>query len=147
MEHNKDLYFVAVKIFLEDEKGNLLILKDKFGGWDIPGGRLRENDFATPLEQVVQRKMKEELGDDVEYSLGAPAVFMRHERDEILPSGEKDKRRIFALGYEARYSGGEIKLGESHERYEWVPLTNFQPQDYFTGGWLKGVEEYLTKKR
>jgi len=41
---NKDLYFVAVKIFLEDKDGRLLITKDRFGDWDLPGGRLREKD-------------------------------------------------------------------------------------------------------
>lgn len=33
----KDLYFVAVKVFLEKD-GQLLILKDGFGEWDLPGG-------------------------------------------------------------------------------------------------------------
>ncbi len=47
---NKDVYFVAVKVFLQNEKGKLLITKDRFGDWDIPGGRLRENDFDVPLQ-------------------------------------------------------------------------------------------------
>jgi ADP-ribose pyrophosphatase YjhB (NUDIX family) len=143
MEHNKDLYFVAVKIFLEDQNNNLLITKDKFGDWDIPGGRLRENDFVVPLEQVIQRKIKEELGDKIEYSVENPVVFMRHERNEILPSGEKAQRRIFAIGYKAKYLGGEVVLGKNHGKYEWVSTATFNPKDYFTGGWLIGVEEYL----
>ena len=145
MEHNKDTYFVAVKVFLEDDKGNLLITKDTFGDWDIPGGRLRENDFETPLDQVIQRKMKEELGDSFKYAVEGPVVFMRHERNEILPSGDRAKRRIFAIGYQARYEGGEIGLGKNHEKHEWVPTASFAPEKYFTGGWLKGVQEYLKK--
>lgn len=140
----KDLYFVAVKIFLED-KGKLLITKDKFGDWDLPGGRLRENDFATPLEEILQRKIKEELGENINYKIQGPIVFMRHERDEILQNTEKEKRRIFAIGYKATYLSGEIALGKNHEKYEWVDIKNFNPEDYFTGGWLKGVKEYLQK--
>lgn len=34
----KDTYFVAVKVFLERDN-KLLILKDNFGDWDLPGGR------------------------------------------------------------------------------------------------------------
>ncbi len=144
MEIPKDLYFVAVKVFLEDGKGNFLVTKDRFGDWDIPGGRLRENDFAAPLEEVVARKLKEELG-DIQYELGEPIVFMRHERDEVLASGEKAKRRIFAIGYQAGYFGGDIALGKNHEIQEWVNANTFKPEDYFTGGWLEGVREYLQK--
>lgn len=37
----KDVYFVAVKVFLE--KGNtFLVFKDKFGDWDLPGGRIKK---------------------------------------------------------------------------------------------------------
>ena len=144
---NKDLYFVAVKVFLQDADGNLLITKDRFGEWDIPGGRLREIDFATPLEGIVERKIKEELGEAVRYALGDPVVFMRHERDELLPSGEREKRRIFAIGYRATYLGGEIVLGGNHETYKWVSLDTFIPEDYFTGGWLRGVKEFMEKVR
>jgi ADP-ribose pyrophosphatase YjhB (NUDIX family) len=146
MNTNKDTYFVAVKVFLEDAKGNLLITKDRFGDWDIPGGRLRENDFGAPFEEIVTRKMVEELGSGVKYTLGKPTVFMRHERDEILASGERQKRRIFAIGYPAVYTGGQITLGKNHEKFEWVPMATFKPADYFTGGWLKGVEEYIAKR-
>ena len=144
-EQRKDVYFVAAKLFLEDGKGNLLISKDRFGDWDLPGGRLRENDFEIPIEDIVERKVREELGDEVTYSLGAPTVFMRHERDEVLPSGEREKRRIFAIGYSAQYLGGDIKLGDNHEEYKWVAAKTFNPEEYFTGGWLKGVKEYLKK--
>lgn len=145
MNDKKDVYFVAVKVFLEDEKGNLLIVKDRFGDWDIPGGRLKEDDFEVPLEQVVQRKMNEELGDKVQYRLEEPVVFMRHERDEILSSGGREKRKIFAIGYRAQYLGGSIQLGKNHEKFEWVAVDSFDPEEYFTGGWLKGVKEYLIK--
>jgi len=141
---NKDVYFVAVKVFLVDTAGKFLIVKDRFGDWDIPGGRLKENEFAISLGAVIERKIKEELGDALGYELGEPAVFMRHERDEILSDGKKEKRRIFAIGYKALYQGGDIVLGKNHESYAWIPLENLQPEKYFTGGWLEGVKEYLT---
>ena len=140
----KDLYFVAVKVFLLDSHGRLLIIKDIYDdGWDLPGGRLRPVDFDAPLEEVVQRKMNEEVGDKVKYKLGKPVVFFRHERDEVLASGNKEKRRIFAVGYEAEYLGGEIQLGDCLKDYKWVVIKDFKPEDYFIGGWLKGVQEYL----
>jgi len=144
---NKDRYYVAVKAFITDGENRLLITKDRFGAWDIPGGRFKEDEFETPLKDVLDRKMREELGNDFKYDLGRPEIFMRHERLEILPDGDREKRRIFAIAYEAKYLGGEIKLGESHERYEWVDLKTFRPEDYFTGGWLKGVKEYQARQQ
>lgn len=139
---NKDTYFVAVKVFLLDPDGNFLITKDRFGDWDIPGGRLREQDFDVPLESVVKRKMEEEIGGDVNYRLGTPVVFMRHERDEILATGDRSRRRIFAIGYIAWYQGGAIDLGKNHEQYEWVPVKTFNPETRFTGGWLQGIKDF-----
>jgi ADP-ribose pyrophosphatase YjhB (NUDIX family) len=146
IKHDKDSYFVAVKIFLVDDQDRFLITKDIFNdGWDIPGGRLKDTDFETPLESIVERKIREELGDKIQYKLGDVLIHMRHERDEVFPSGEKSKRRIFALGYQAKYLGGEIQLGKHHEKYEWVPIDTFIPENYFTGGWLKGVKDFQAK--
>ncbi len=141
----KDLYFVAVKIFLVDASGRLLVLRDIYDdGWDIPGGRLREIDFDVPLEDVAKRKIREELGNEVRYELGEQTVLMRHERLEGA-SGEKRKERIFAVGYRAEYLGGTIALGEIFKDYEWVDLGNFSPEKYFVGGWLQGVKEFQMK--
>jgi len=147
MTTEKDQYFVAVKIFLEDTKGNFLITKDRFGDWDIPGGRLRQNDFDADLNDVVKRKISEELGSGISYEIGDPIVFMRHERNEILASGERQPRRIFAIGYEAIYKSGPIQIGRNHTEYKWVSLTDFKPEEFFTGGWLKGVKEYMAHKK
>lgn len=139
----KDWYFVAMKVFMVDENGRLLILKDKFKCWDLPGGRLKYDEFEKPLEKVVTRKIKEELGVGVKYKLEKPVVFMRHERMENLADGGQEKVRIFAVGYEARYLGGRIDLGKNHLEYTFVELKGFKPEKYFKGGWLKGMKEYM----
>jgi ADP-ribose pyrophosphatase YjhB (NUDIX family) len=136
----KDTYFVAVKVFLERD-GKLLILKDNFGDWDLPGGRIKKDEFETPLDQIIKRKMSEELGDDIQYGIGKPVIFMRHERQESAPGNPMV--RIFAVGYEGTLMGGEIKTSERHPELLWVDPKNFAPENYFKGGWLKGVQEYL----
>ncbi len=142
--NNKDVYFVAVKVFLEND-GKLLILEDGFGDWDLPGGRIKKDEFDVSFEQVVARKISEELGDDVKYTLGKPVVHMRHER--IESSSDNLKVRIFAVGYSATYDGGNIQLTSHHRQMLWVDLNTFKPEEYFTGGWLKGVKEYLLKHK
>lgn len=140
----KETYFVAVKIFLEHE-GKLLILKDNFGCWDLPGGRIKKDEFYASLDQVIARKMNEEVGSSLKYSIEKmPLLFMRHERKEAV-----DKNplvRIFALGYEARLQEGEPSLSPRHTEYVWVDLKTFKPENYFTGGWLQGVKDYLKAK-
>jgi ADP-ribose pyrophosphatase YjhB (NUDIX family) len=139
---SKDLYFVAVKLLLRD--GNkLLITHDVFGSWDLPGGRIKKDEFEASLESVIARKMREELGPDVRYELGDPCVFFRVERAEHGLNGQMV--RIFAVGYDATYKGGKIRLGDHHDQMKWVDVKTFQPEKYFTGGWLTGVQEYLKK--
>ena len=142
--NGKDTYFVAVKVFLEKE-GKLLITKDVFGCWDIPGGRLKPDDFETPLEDIVKRKMREELGEGIEYTIGKPEIFMRHERQEVAEGNPTV--RIFGVGYIAQLNRGEIVLGKNHTEMKWVDPKDFKPEEYFNGGWLKGVQEYLALKK
>lgn len=141
----KDLYYVAVKAFLRD-KEKLLITKDSFGDWDLPGGRIRVNEFKKPLKSVLDRKIREELGAKIRYSIKQqPIVLMRHERQEANLGNQKV--RIFAIGYEAIYKNGDIELGDHHEKMLWVDVKTFKPEQFFTGGWLKGVREYLLKAK
>ena len=139
----KDTYFVAVKVFLE-KYGKFLIMKDNFGDWDLPGGRMKKDEFNAPLENIIERKMSEEVGSEVKYELGKPVVFFRHERVEA--SEGNPTVRIFAVGYQADWKEGEVKLSERHTEMLWVDPKTFKPEDYFTGGWLKGVREYLIIK-
>ena len=139
----KDTYFVAVKVFLEKD-GKFLIMKDNFGDWDLPGGRMKKDEFNTPLEKITLRKMSEEVGSEVKYELGKPVVFFRHERVEATDGNPTV--RIFAVGYQALWKEGEIRLSERHTEMLWVDPKTFKPEDYFTGGWLKGVQEYLVIK-
>jgi hypothetical protein len=85
-----------------------------------------------------------ELGEQVTYELGEPKVFFRVER---LEHGLGEKVRIFAVGYEAQYTGGDIVLGTHHDSCKWVDVQTFQPETLFEGGWLTGVEEYLRSSK
>lgn len=138
----KDPYFIAVKVFLE-RGDEFLVLKDKFGDWDLPGGRIKKFEFETPLADIITRKMREEVGESVIYTLAPlPEILMRHERVEASPGNPTV--HIFGLGYRATLTGGEVALSDSHTELLWANKSTFKPEEYFTGGWLKGVEEYLS---
>jgi ADP-ribose pyrophosphatase YjhB (NUDIX family) len=137
----KGLFFVAVKLLLR-EGDKLLLLHDIFDSWDLPGGRIKPHEFGNPLEEVIKRKMTEEVGPDVRFKLGDPKVFFQVERDE---TGLEQKARIFAVGFESDYLGGEIKLGEHHDKFLWVDVHKLSPADYLSNGWETGVEAYLNQ--
>ena len=144
---HKDQYYVAVKLFL-NKNGKLFIFKDQWGDWDLPGGRIRKHEFDVPLQDVIKRKMKEEVGEQVLYNLGDPVVMMRHERMEQMTGDDTNPTiRIFAVGYEAELIEGEPQPGDHHVEMKWVDIETFEPAKFFAGGWLKGVEEYLELKR
>ena len=140
MTDEKDLYYVAIKVLLRDGN-NLLIVHDIFGEWEIPGGRILKSEFSVPLEKVLERKIREELGPSVQYKVGKPVTFFRVER--IEQTDPPKQIRIFGIGFEAEYLSGEITLGKHHDKFEWVDVTTFQPEKYMTTGWLEGIQEYL----
>jgi ADP-ribose pyrophosphatase YjhB (NUDIX family) len=139
----KEQYLVAVKIFLKRD-GKFFACKDKYGSWDLPGGRIRKDEFDAPMEQIIKRKMFEELGDGIEYRIEKPVVTMRHERIEDAPGNPKIK--IFSVGYEATLLKGEPVLSDLFTESMWIDPKHFEPEKYFEGGWLKGVQDYMAIK-
>ena len=142
MEVNgKSAYFIAAKALIRDGQ-KLLITHDVFGSWDIPGGRIKADEFGQPLEKILDRKIGEELGELVQYSIGKPVVHFQVERIE---AGIDAKVGIFAVGYEVAYLGGKVILGPHHDDYRWVDITEFKPETLFEGGWLIGLLQYLAQ--
>jgi len=140
----KDSYFVAVKLLLRDGD-KLLITHDIFGAWDIPGGRIRDDQFETKLEDVLAGKVAEELGKDLKYELEGIKTTFRVEREEAGLDGKKV--RIFAVGYEAKYLGGDIKPGDHHDKYEWIDLKTVDLKEYASpGGWVEQLGAYIDRQ-
>ncbi len=139
----KENYLVAVKILLRDGD-KLLITHDIFGQWDIPGGRIRKDQFETPMEDILDGKIKQELGNKVQYELGPIVETIRVEREEHGRNGEIV--RIFAVCYEAKYLGGEIEIGDIHDEYRWVDITTADLSEFKTdSGWVHQLENYQAK--
>jgi 8-oxo-dGTP pyrophosphatase MutT (NUDIX family) len=143
MEFNgKAVYFVAVKVFLRNGE-KLLVIHDIWGNWELPGGRIKPDEFQKPIMETVERKIREELGDDVKYSgLKPTGTFLQVARVE-----QDTNVRIFAIGFEAEYLGGEIDLGNHHDDLKWVDVNTFRPLELQDNDWMRGVEDYLEQVR
>lgn len=73
MDHSQDNWFqVSVKGLFFDEQGKLMMIQDKTGRWDIPGGRIQTGEG---LIECLKRECQEELGLEVTVSDDKP-VFV-----------------------------------------------------------------------
>lgn len=56
---SKAFYRVSIKALIFDDKGRLLVFKDRRGQWEMPGGGW---EFAESLEDCLRRELMEEVG-------------------------------------------------------------------------------------
>lgn len=114
----KDKYQVSLKAFLRNDKGEVLFLKGLATGayagyYDVPGGRIEDNEFETALMDILHREAKEELG-DVEIAIDPRPVLVS--RDAIGPNKET---RIIYIFFEGKFLGGEVKTSNEHSGLVW----------------------------
>lgn len=146
----RDFYQVSLKLILKNNEDEILILNGHSGGtfagfFDLPGGRIDEEEFTVPVEKIIQREIAEEIG-NIEVSVNPkPVAIGRH----LIPASitrEKKDVHIFYVFFEAKHVGGEIKISAEHEGSKWVDLNKDDPSKLFTSGILEGINIYLSKK-
>ncbi|MFA4834376.1 MAG: NUDIX domain-containing protein [Patescibacteria group bacterium] len=105
-------------VIIENDK----VLLDKHGDtpfWKFCGGRVE--NFETNLIDNAKRKVKEEMGIDIEILDQKPFItFTRKEKD-----GEKID--IILVHFLAKRSG-EIKPGDGINKWDWLDINNL-PED------------------
>jgi NUDIX domain. len=142
MAKEKDRYQVSLKALLKNDRGEILALKSvdncSFAGYyDFPGGRIDVDEFATEIDQIIAREIKEEIG-DIRFELSsAPVAIGRHQ----IGNGT----RVIYIFFEAKYLGGEIVISNEHLGYKWLELKNIDLAVYFKSGILDGVRMYQKK--
>lgn len=102
---------VATKAIIKNKEGKYLILMKSSkedinpNTYDIPGGRI---SFGEKLEEAVAREVKEETGLDIK----AQKVF------EVWTFAKADFQLV-GINFLCELIGGEIKLSEEHDSYDW----------------------------
>jgi 8-oxo-dGTP diphosphatase len=82
MDINNKMYRVSAKALVYDENKKILLLKEKTGLWELPGGGIEHGN--TPHE-TVRRELKEECGFDVASVADSPKCVWsaHHEQKDI----------------------------------------------------------------
>lgn len=137
---------------MKNKDGEVLILKADSNGtfagfYDLPGGRIDEDEFSMPLLEILKREIVEETGiEDVTIEKVPVAVGRHCISAKKFPKLEKDIHVLYVF-YEAHIDSGKIEISGEHEGFEWVDLENIELESYFTSGILEGVKMYMEKNK
>ncbi len=113
MQNEHGIYQVGLKALLRKEEKVLLLRDATTGRFDLPGGRIASTEFGIPLEEILAREIREELGEAMVYVLGSPLFqYRRHNMEHDMP--------VFITVYDATLVSGGIVLSDEHSSYEWV---------------------------
>jgi 8-oxo-dGTP diphosphatase len=102
MDNNNDSYFqVSIKGLFFNEEGKLMMIQEKDGNWEVPGGRIQKGeDFIACLK----RECLEETGLECEVLEYMPSI--------IYPSIDKDGRGRILVFYKIKLNSLEFKPSE-----------------------------------
>ncbi len=126
-----DLYQVSLKLLLKNKKGDILILKtlpkqDRTIMYDIPGGRIDEDEFSVPFEQIIRRELIEEVGDEIAFNINPRPVALGRKKFEGVS--------ILFVFFEGTYISGDIKICKEYSGFDWVDPKNQEYIDQFISG-------------
>lgn len=149
MEKNAN-FQVSLKVILKNKKGEILCLKiaDRYlmaGFYDMPGGRISENEIREPYEKIIKRELEEEIGKKIKYKLCIkPVSVARH----IYFSKTLQKEAYILMVFiEALYISGNIEISPEHKKYRWIKLNRNNLKKLFVRGLLEGMTNYLKLRR
>ncbi len=143
-----DFYQVSLKLIIKNKEGETLILKAAHKGsyvgfYDLPGGRIKINEFQTAFEKLLSREVREELGEKVKINVSfKPVAIGRH----LIPAAlikKPDDIHVLYIFFEAKYLGGKILLSKEHVSKSWVDIHKVKLDKYFKSGILEGIKMYL----
>jgi hypothetical protein len=132
------IYWVGFKLLLKNGSQFLFLKTSQKGLMDLPGGRADINEGKVPIKKILEREIKEELGEQVKYRLGGPVLQYRR-------YSSKYKIYVLITAYEAGYISGEIKLSPEHKSYQWVDPKNFRfsPKDFSSLEAYESFKDYF----
>ena len=147
---NHALYQVSLKAIIKNEGGEILILQALDSAsyaefWDLPGGRIHDLEFYTPLLDTLRREIEEEVG-KIEIEVNPRPVSLG--RHLIEAKYTLDKLRdipVIYIFFEAKYNSGEIILSSEHKEFKWLDPVSAVASEYFKSGILEGVKDCFNK--
>ncbi|MEI6863881.1 MAG: NUDIX domain-containing protein [Candidatus Adlerbacteria bacterium] len=145
MDKNK-ISYIGVKGLIVHSDGKVLITQEPThfvggGKWELPGGKIAVGEEEVPLEEILQREIREELGESFNVTVGPLIDIMR--RPWNKPGASADQ--VMLAVFECPYVGGDITLSEENNNHAWVTAAELEQYE-FIPGYLPVLQKYFTKK-
>jgi ADP-ribose pyrophosphatase YjhB (NUDIX family) len=106
---------VAVTAFIQDEQGQLLLIRRTDNDlYAIPGGAL---ELGETLTQTVQREVMEETGIAVKVT-GMIGIYS--DPDHVIEFTDGEVRQEFSICFRADPTGGELRTSNESKEVLWV---------------------------
>ncbi|MEK4627765.1 MAG: NUDIX hydrolase [Carnobacterium inhibens] len=108
-------HIVAVGGIVEDEQGNILLVKTHHGGWVFPGGQV---EVGENLMDALTREIKEESGIDIHISnlIGVYSNTGIHKWHDSVT----DVPTKLMLDYVCKPIGGQLSTSEETTEVQWI---------------------------
>lgn len=126
-----ELFMVSLKVLIKNRQGEFLLLESpdfikRFGtaAYDLPGGRINDDEVEMDIHKLLKRELNEELGDKVKYKIKKSPV-------SLMKTRFKDGRCIMYILFEADYLSGKITISDEHIGFKWQKLTPANLKKYF----------------
>ena len=136
---------VSLKLFLKNAAGHILVgvmQEDACfpGFYDMPGGRMEIGEFNEPIQKIIEREVREELGTEIRYRLHpVPVAFGRH-----CAVGKDGKEWcVMQIYFEADLIDEEPTLSSEHVELKWVDVSTLPLEEHFASAWLEAVRMYM----
>ncbi len=131
-------YQITLKLLLKKNDKYLFLRNQSGKKYDLPGGRIDKDELRLSLDKILKREVVEELGKDLEYKIGKPAMMFRRYFDN-------DELKVFVIVYEAEYISGEIKLSDEHSSMEWIEANKpeLKKEDFFNEEEYQAFIDYI----
>jgi 8-oxo-dGTP pyrophosphatase MutT (NUDIX family) len=121
------VFQVGVKAFVWHEQRLLLLQeRNQQARWELPGGRIDVGEEDLPIQDVLARELREELGARFECDIGAVCgCWVRRAEFRPMP--------VFLVGLRCTAPRGEIVLSDEHQAFRWVAHDGWQQLELAAG--------------
>ncbi len=122
---------ISVKALIYNDQGALLLCKDEDNKWDLPGGRIDENES---LHECVKREVQEELG------VSTKSVSIRPLIAEVIKYDDNQNRML--VGFKVEVASLDFKSSAENLENKFVSKEEFEHFDQAYQG-LKNIKHLL----
>lgn len=145
IDKNK-ISYIGVKGVVVNDESKVLITQEPTnfvggGKWELPGGKIANGEEETPLEEILRREIREELGESFNVHIGKIIDVMR--RPWNKPGALADQ--VMLVVFECIHQNGGIKLSHENNNFAWITAQELHQYE-FISGYLPVLEKYFNEK-